>query len=298
MMHGTRRSVPVVSVPVLVAIIIDRQLFFQQQRLIVVLNPTQTAARFKQLEILLTTSYRISALSPDPSDITCFTMTNFPRALLLVLVCCLTACSFVLMPSGRMHRIGCAKHGSVYFLPTHRRRYLLHATAETKLSDRFVTNDRFDRWRFLQNLLDGEAKALTVNQMLYYVLDGFLKYPRPKQENSDETGSPELTAELRAKIEKILDESVDESIAALEDPECVPGRGFALLELEGLLPDPQEEEEVFKSLWDVVIEVHGREMVKIEESKATPQWKAWCLIARLFIHFDFVVYGLVDSPLV
>ena len=202
------------------------------------------------------------------------------------------------MPSGRTHQIGSAKRCSVSFLPTHRRRCLLHATGETKLDDRFVTNDRFDRWRFLQNLLDGEAKALTVNQMLYYVLDGYLKYPRPKQENSDETGSPELTAELRAKIEKILDESADESIAALEDPECVPGRGFDLLKLEGLLPDPQEEEEAFKSLWDVVMELHGREMVKIDESKATPQWKACCMIARLFIHFDFVVYGIVDSPLV
>lgn len=204
---------------------------------------------------------------------------------------CLTASSFVLMPSGRMHQMGCVN-------PTQSRRSLLHATGETKLDDRFVTNDRFDRWRFLQNLLDGEAKALTVNQMLYYVLDGYLKYPRPKQENSDETGSPELTAELRAKIEKILEESANESIAAMEDPECFPGRGFALLKLEDLLPDPQEEEEAFKSLWDVVIEIHGREMVKIDESKATPQWKARCLITRLFIHFDFVVYGLVDRPLV
>jgi hypothetical protein len=193
--------------------------------------------------------------------------------------------------------MGCAEGGSVSFLPTHRRRSLLRSTAETKLSDRFDTNDRFDRWRLLQNLLDGEAKAGTVNQMLYYVLDGYLKYPRPKQEGSDETGSPELTAELRAKIETILEESANESIAALEDPECVPGRGFAMLKLEGLLPDPLEEEEAFKSLWDVVIELHGREMVKIDESKATPQWKAWCLIARLFIHFDFIVYGLVDSPL-
>jgi hypothetical protein len=202
------------------------------------------------------------------------------------------------MPSGGMNRMGCAEQGSTSFLPTHRRKSLLHATPETNLADRFDTNDRFDRWRFLQNLLDGEAKAETVNQMLYYVLDGYLKYPRPKQENSDETGSPELTAELRAKIEKILEESATESIAALEDPECFPGKGFALLQLDGLLPDPQEEEEAFKSLWDVVIEIHGREMVKIEGSKATPQWKAWCLIARLFIHFDFVIYGLVDSPLV
>jgi hypothetical protein len=37
-----------------------------------------------------------------------------------------------------------------------------------------------------------------------------------------------------------------------------------------------------------VIELHGREAVKINESKGEPNWRAVCLVSRVLIYFDFL----------
>jgi hypothetical protein len=71
-----------------------------------------------------------------------------------------------------------------------------------------------------------------------------------------------------------------------------------LLELlEQLLPDPDNDEDAAKGLWDTIIELHGRESVKINE-RQIPQnigWRTRCLIARLLIYYDFLTDGL-SSP--
>ena len=127
-----------------------------------------------------------------------------------------------------------------------------------------------------------------MNAILFDILIGVLKDPRPPIEDSDFTGSPEITPELREKIEAVVSVISNEKVFALEDPECRPGNETLLQLLEDLLPDPREDEDGHKSLWDIVIELHGRESVKINEKGAAPDWKAWCLIARLFLHFDFL----------
>jgi hypothetical protein len=76
------------------------------------------------------------------------------------------------------------------------------------------------------------------------------------------------------------------------------GDGSMVELLEGLLPDPREDEDAHKSVWDTVIEIHGREMVQYNETNPSPEWKISSLVARLLINFDFIIYGIPTGPLV
>ena len=61
------------------------------------------------------------------------------------------------------------------------------------------SEDRFDRWRFLQNFLDGDHPSSdVVNIILYRVLDGVLKYEGPSE------NVVEMTSEVKQNIEEIL----------------------------------------------------------------------------------------------
>ena len=172
----------------------------------------------------------------------------------------------------------------------------LHAALSSDVADEFRGSDRFERWRFLQNFLDNECQARDANRLLFLVLDGFLKYPRPAFKG--ETGSPEMTDDLRSKIENVLDNAENGFIPAFEEPNCSPGKAAVLEGLTKLLPDPIEDEDSSKSLWDILIQLHGRELVKFNETNPSPEWKAICLVARLLIHFDFLTDGIVEGPLI
>jgi hypothetical protein len=62
-------------------------------------------------------------------------------------------------------------------------------------------------------------------------------------------------------------------------------------QLDALLPGPDDDEDAFKGLWDTVIELHGREAVKIDEARGSSTWEGCCTIARLLIHYDFLSDG-------
>jgi hypothetical protein len=174
------------------------------------------------------------------------------------------------------------------------------AITASEVRDQLGLHDRFDRWRFLQNLLDEDINADDTTLVLVAMLDGFLKSPsRPSyKQGSDETASPALTNRLRELIEEVLQES---SARALHDLlECTNSGGVGTVEpqtgildqLEKLLPDPVEDEDAFKGLWDTVIELNGRESVKINERNGTHQWKTRCLIARVLLYYDFLSVGV------
>jgi hypothetical protein len=169
------------------------------------------------------------------------------------------------------------------------------ASSQGSLLERF--GDRFDRWSFLQDILEGDAQNDLVNQVLFQVLEGALKFPRPKSDQSDEAGSPagspEMTAELKGKIENVLAAATGGRVPALGNPE-----NSVIELLEELLPDPRDEEDASKSLWDIVMELHGNEMVKVNETNPTAEWKTACLVTRLLINFDFLMYGIVTVPFV
>jgi len=152
-------------------------------------------------------------------------------------------------------------------------------------------------------MLDHDVDADDTQLVLFALLDSYLKFPdRPAyKKDSDETGSPELTAERRQVMEAVLrvssakdihellkeDNNKDEAVDVLPSTEILD-------QLELLLPDQVEDEDAFKGLWDTVIEINGRESVKINERNATLQWKTRCLIARVLLHYDFLTHGLVD----
>ena len=123
-----------------------------------------------------------------------------------------------------------------------------------------------------------------------------------QQQTAEETGSPELTAKRRAAMETILqlgaatgalpvlldDTEDDKSSTCIDD-----SRDDLLLDLlEQILPDPIEDEDSHKGTWDTVIELHGREAVKINEQNATPEWKSRSLVTRVLLYHDFLVHGL------
>lgn len=175
------------------------------------------------------------------------------------------------------------------------------------------SEDRFDRWKFFQALLEGDHPSSdVVNIVLYRVLEGVLKYPRPSggrdTQGSDDT--IEITAEVKEKIEEILaDYSAEGRVKAVmtmsndvddEDYEKAEEQVLAVLEqLEGILPDPVEDEEDFKSLWDTIIELHGREAVKFSQSQNPVKldWKTANTVSRVLLHFDFLTHGIIDAPL-
>lgn len=141
----------------------------------------------------------------------------------------------------------------------------------------------------MQNFLDQEIEASDANELIYAILDSFLKSPPPQ--DTSEVVSPLDTPNVRQVIEDLL--AIDDnSIPAFSDPDCRPGDDEVLQKLELLLPDPRENEDAFKGSWDTVLELHGREAVKIQETKKTPEWNAICMVARVLIYFDFLTRGV------
>jgi hypothetical protein len=171
-------------------------------------------------------------------------------------------------------------------------------STSTAIRERLGLEDRFGRWRWLQKLLDEEAKEDDVNRIIFIVLDSYLKFPRPTYGSTTETGSPELTVDRRQMIEQILEGCSLGTVPALGgDDDGAQSREDMLRQLEPLLPDPIEDEDGFKGNWDTVMELNGRGSVQINERNGEAGWKAVCLVSRVIIYYDFLTYGLVDAPL-
>ena len=58
--------------------------------------------------------------------------------------------------------------------------------------------------------------------------------------------------------------------------------------LENLQPDPYEDEDAFKSSWDLVRELYGQEATKNAEKNGDLEWNIRCSIVRLLIHYNFL----------
>jgi hypothetical protein len=148
----------------------------------------------------------------------------------------------------------------------------------------------------MQNFLDAEVKASDANEVLYLVLFSFIECPPSASSDSNESASPIASPEVRIIIEKLLEKHAsNQQIAAFCDPECRPGDDDLINRLEKLLPDPRENEDAFKGSWDTVVMLYGREAVKMNEEKATREWKALCLVARVLIYFDFLARGVPST---
>lgn len=94
-------------------------------------------------------------------------------------------------------------------------------------------------------------------------------------------------------------QQIDESAASI------------LNRIEQLLPDPIEDEESYKSAWDVVIDLYGRESVRVKEEKLQREiengvvggtksmenleWRTLCAVGRVLIHYDFLTKGVLKE---
>ena len=108
--------------------------------------------------------------------------------------------------------------------------------------------------------------------------------------DDDEANVVIATSQQKDVVEDLLTSFQDQKqIDAITNPDT-------LSTLEQLLPDPQEDEDGFKSSWDAVIELHGRDLVKFMEEEGTDRWKAISIVARVLIHYEFLTEGIVDSP--
>jgi hypothetical protein len=171
------------------------------------------------------------------------------------------------------------------------------------------SEDRFDRWRFLQNFLEGDHPSDdVVNVVLYRVLDGVLKNPRAleRRDTIDSSDAVEMTAEEKEKINEVLsDYSTEGRVKAVistsnndADYEKTEKETVMILEqLEKLLPDAVENEDDYKSLWDTIIELHGREAVKFNERQnpVSLDWKIANIVTRVLLHYDFLTLGIMSG---
>ncbi|KAL7516144.1 hypothetical protein ACHAWX_001190 [Stephanocyclus meneghinianus] len=227
-----------------------------------------------------------------------------------------------------------------FFVPPPRRRRLPPpASTVRRLSpDRYELSNRFERWNFLQKLLENELPSGDAEDVLLAVLEGYLR--NGPEENSGEA-SPVLEEEgreaMRLWAEEVSsldrvgeksggsrflhhfvrppvdyerelfrassEEAEEEAVASIDD---IPERARSLLSrMEEFLPHPSREEEAHKSAWDVIIELHGRESVRINEEKLqrsglegkgfreNMEWKTLCCLGRVLIHYDFLTRGIL-----
>jgi len=63
-------------------------------------------------------------------------------------------------------------------------------------------------------------------------------------------------------------------------------------------PDQVEEEEAFKSCWDIVMELYGREATKHAVQSGDRSWVVRSGIVRLLLHFDFLTDGLGEDVII
>jgi len=179
--------------------------------------------------------------------------------------------------------------------------------AENKRSldcmERLDLTSKFSRWKFLQDILeeDEDIDPRDVNEVLFHVLKSFYDFPRPiETPEGKKNPSPNLTEEQRSLlVDDLFQTSNDESDGGKE-VECIqifPMQGEepdethlkTLSLLEKLQPDPLENEEDFKSCWDIVVELYGRESTKAAQQRGGNSWDIRSSVVRLLLHYDFLV---------
>jgi len=170
-------------------------------------------------------------------------------------------------------------------------------TNEPDVIERLDLSSTFSRWTFLQNTLEEEIEQQDVNEVLYKVLKSFYDNPRPlKTEDGYTNPTPTLTEVQRVLLVDVLFQIQNGVgvILALPTNGEEYGEEFinTLEHLETLQPDPIENEDDFKSCWDILVEMYGREATKMAQKNGDVEFKFRSSIVRLLMHFDFLTEGI------
>jgi hypothetical protein len=137
--------------------------------------------------------------------------------------------------------------------------------------------------------LDGEIDPQDASHVLLSVLQNSAS---PAQTKKRAEGKVEVTDEGTLRIRELLGECRDSNLPVIiKDGETVLNP-MMNDRLESLLPCAGDDEDAFKGLWDIVIEIHGREAVKLDEANRSSTWTCCCTVARLLIHYDFLSDGV------
>jgi hypothetical protein len=256
---------------------------------------------------------------------------------------------------------------------------------------RYELDDQFSRWRFLQQLLEGDViPPNDVEDILLLALSAYLRYgptsnhssgsgssssssssssmldeKKDKDEDNGGNASPVLTPSQRIVMTDIIEsiqsfassskddgsdgikndrrfvsmllaapnnvENVSAAFDCGNDETMVEVDESALTLLEriekNLLPDPIDDEDAYMGTWDVIIDLHGRESVRVSEDRLSKerddddddddddeeglrlirhatsrvvrrknlQWRTLSSIGRVLIHFDLLTKGVLKE---
>jgi len=220
---------------------------------------------------------------------------------------------------------------------------------------RLELDQQFERWKFMQCLLEGELQPSDIENVLLLSLSAYLQHgpTAATSNNKDENGgnaSPVLNDEQKSHIQSAIKAMLEvsdgigdskflhllvlppvdyESITIdTEDDDYVGNNivevdssALSILEqIEQLLPDIEDDEDAYKSAWDVVIDLYGRESVRVNEEALqreresgrypnsdnvgsgsleccadSLQWRTLCAVGRVLIHFDFLTKGILNE---
>lgn len=165
---------------------------------------------------------------------------------------------------------------------------------------RLELSEQFNRWKFLQDLLEGEVDYRDVNELLYCVFHAYLHSDPTQRDES----SPKLTESTQTTLRQLLSmEKVVEYSIPLFQPRCIvpsPSSGvesavLLMNRLESLLPDPIEQKDAHDGLWDTIEALHGWEGVRLSRQNPCRDWDARCTVARVLIWFDFLAVGVLSE---
>ena len=170
---------------------------------------------------------------------------------------------------------------------------LMNTSSSISITERLELKSRFDRWKFLQDILEGDVNADDINQIVYQIL----------QSNMNHSSSPLKVLNEEEKLEIIdrlfrYNENGEGIVLALihNDNMVIMGSDKVWDTLKGLLPTMEEDEESFKCGWDLIVELYGREATKISQKSGNPLWNAYADIVRLLIYLDFLSDGIIQEP--
>jgi hypothetical protein len=133
------------------------------------------------------------------------------------------------------------------------------------------------------------------------------------ESDGDNNGDRRFLSMLLAPNVKNVSTAIDYESNEVNDDVVVEVDESALTLLEciekNLLPDIIDDEDAYKSTWDVIIDLYGRESVRVSEDRLSKerdeeeegvrrknlQWRTLSVIGRVLIHFDLLTKGVLKE---
>jgi len=184
--------------------------------------------------------------------------------------------------------------------------------------EKYDLKSQFNRWTFLQKLLDEELPVKDVETILFQVLQSWVIFPLP--ERSDKDGAPTFTEAQVKDLYKLVSQfqsyhsthgHIPILSAKIQDE--LKGKNNLVSALESLLPDEDEDPDGYEGLWNLINDLHGEESIESKKmifnsfsslsknTKGIPKslnnWSKLCLVARMLIHMDFLTKGMKTKRL-